>query len=52
MSNILHIIYHFANAELKRPLELLISATLICYIRSGGRDLFKERLWQVEAFSR
>ncbi len=29
MSNILHIIYHLEDAELKRPLELLISVTLI-----------------------
>ena len=29
MSNILHIIYYLEDAELKRPLELLISVTLI-----------------------
>jgi len=30
MSNILRIIDHLEDAELKRPLELLISVTLIC----------------------
>ena len=30
MSNILHIIYHLEGAELKRPLELLISVIMIC----------------------